>query len=95
MSEMKNFRINGQVIKAEQWFYGKEIEGVRGDIEDLTGGNGLSPQPAMAFVATPKGMRKIYEGDLIVELPNGKKSVIDFEVLEMLGGCALESGGAA
>jgi hypothetical protein len=67
------FRKKPVVVEAEQWFFGKEIEGVIGAREASQGGNGLSPEPAMAFIKTLEGTLKVSEGDWIITGVKGEK----------------------
>ena len=70
---MAKFRKRPIVIEAEQWFLGKQVKGVYGETEAQSGGNGLSPQSAMAFVTTIHGQKtRVVEGDWIIPEPDGK-----------------------
>jgi hypothetical protein len=61
-----------KLIQAEQWFPGKAVPGVFGERDADEGGNGLSPEPAMAFVKTIHGATtKIVAGDYVVTEPDG------------------------
>lgn len=59
------------IVEAEQWFPGKAINGVFGERDADEGGNGLSPEPAMAWVRTPDGTVNVLAGDWIITGPEG------------------------
>ena len=67
------FRKKPVIIEAEQWFFGKNIDGVTGEREASKGGNGLSPEPAMAFIRTLEGHMRVSEGDWIITGVKGER----------------------
>lgn len=70
---MARFRKKPVVIEAVQWFPGVTIEGVHAEREATEGGNGLSPEPAMAFIDTLEGTMRVNEGDWVITGVKGER----------------------
>jgi hypothetical protein len=70
---MPKFRKKPVVIEAEQWYPGKVIEGVVGERPATLGGNGLSPEPAMAFIKTLEGTMRVSDGDWVITGVKGER----------------------
>jgi hypothetical protein len=70
---MAKFRKKPVVIEAVQWQPGKVIAGVVGEREATEGGNGLSPEPAMAFIETLEGTMQVRAGDWVITGVKGER----------------------
>lgn len=70
---MARFRKRPVVIEATQWFPGVQIAGVVDERPASDGGNGLSPEPAMAFIHTLEGTMRVSPGDWVITGVHGER----------------------
>lgn len=71
------FRKKPIIVEAEQWFYGKEIDGVIDKPMPLSGLNLMPP-----YIETLEGRLFVNEGDWIITGINGEKYLCNPDIFE-------------